>query len=228
LDQLDSAFGPRAGRTQPIEGCLHCFTPSALDVLSGPVDCIDGADLVRALSKWGGTLDASVAWMRWVAPRLLRGVVEGTQADGELVAARLHAAGWAEWPDPEHQAVEALCVAWWRAVLSGGIDGASAVTALSFLVPLTGAVVPWLEIWSATPGRFADQQAGELWREWGYPVLDDELRVAIYAEGPNIAPDLAAWFRRGGARRALAAGGLDELSAWSLAQLPLPAEERWR
>jgi hypothetical protein len=230
LDEVDRAFGPRTGRTAPVDGCRgHCFTDAELDELSGPVAEISEWTLFHAVSSWGNTLDGSVEWLRWVTPRLLRAMFTAdTQlVDDEMLAVRLAAAGWRDWPGAERQAMEALCTAFWRAVLTGPADEWSASAALCFLVPLTGEIASWLRIWSGTPGRSADVQVAELWQQWDQDILSGELDVAVYQKGPNIAPELADWLLDHGMRR-LAEGDLDELKAWSLAQLPLPPEERWR
>ncbi|MEY9928422.1 hypothetical protein ABH926_003061 [Catenulispora sp. GP43] len=228
LDGIDRAFGPRTGRTAPVDGCRHCYTEEELARLSGPAGQIAEAELFDAVFSWGNTLDDSVAWLRWVTPRLMRDMMEtGQLLDDEMVAVRLHKAEWREWPPAERQAIETLCSAWWRTALAGPVDEWPVTGALAFLVPLTREIAPWLEIWTRTPGRSADLQVAELWREWGQQILAGELDISVYVDGPNIAPDLADWLLRHGAAR-LADGDLDELSAWSLAQLPLPAEERWR
>jgi hypothetical protein len=228
LDEVDRAFGRRTGRTAAVDGCRRCcFTGAELDALSGPVAAIGDPALFHAVFSWGNTLDRSVEWLRWVTPRLLRGMAEGQLIDDEMLACRLSAAGWREWPDAERDAIEALCAAYWRATLTNQAEECSATGALRFLVPLTGEIAPWLEIWSGTSGRGADLQIARLWREWGQDILAGELDVAVYAQGPNIAPELAAWLIGHGAPR-LAEGDLDELSAWSLAQLALPPEHRWR
>lgn len=229
LAGIDRAFGPRTGRTAPVDGCRRCcFTEAELAELSGPVGHIDDRNLFRAVTRWGGTLDDSVDWLRWVTPRLLRGMMENALLlDDQMIGVRLDKARWREWPAEERQAIEELCSAWWQQALTGPVDEWSVTGALEFLVPLTRETTPWLEIWTATPGRSADLHVAELWREWGRRILGGELDISVYAVGPNIAPDLADWLIRHGAAR-LADGDLDELSAWSLAQLPLPADERWR
>lgn len=228
LDQIDRAFGPRTGRTAPIDGCRHCFTEDELAELSGPPARIADANLFHAVFCWGGTLDDSVQWMRWLTPRLLRDMMaNGSLLDDQMIGVRLNKAGWQEWPDAERQAIETLCSAWWQVALTGPVDEWSATGALAFLVPLTREIAPWLRIWTQTPGRSADLQVAELWQEWNEQILAGELDISVYADGPDIAPELADWLIRYGAAR-LADGDLDELSAWSLAQLPLPADERWR
>jgi len=228
LDQIDRAFGPRIGRTAPVEACSHCFTEDELAELSGPPALISEDNLFHAVFSWGSTLDDSVAWLRWVTPRLMRDMVlDGRLLDDEMLGVRLNKAGWREWPESERQAIEALCSALWRLTLASPVDEWTVTGALAFLVPLTRDVEPWLRIWTETPGRPADLKVAELWREWGDRILAGELDISVYAEGPNIAPDLADWLLRHGTAR-VAEGDLDELAAWSLAQLPLPEEERWR
>jgi hypothetical protein len=90
-----------------------------------------------------------------------------------------------------------------------------------------GELVPWLTVWSATPGRPADLQVCALWQEWGQDLLAGQLDIGGYTPGANRAPDLAAWLVSHGAGR-LRDGDLDEVSAWSLAQLAVPLGERWR
>ena len=230
LDNIDRAFGPRTGRTAPVDGCRRCcFTEDQLAQLSGPVGQISDGELSHAVFSWGNTLDASVEWLRWVTPRLLRDMMEEGRLllDDQMIGVRLNKAGWREWPSRERQAIEALCLAWWQETLAGPVDGGPPSMALDFLVPLTREIFPWLEIWTATPGRAADLKVAALWKEWGDRILAGELDISVYADGPNIAPDLADWLLRHGAAR-LADGDLDEPAAWSLAQLPLPEEERWR
>ena len=228
LDQIDRAFGPRTGRTAPVDGCSHCYTEDELAELSGPPTLISDDNLFHAVFSWGGTLDDSVAWLRWVTPRLMRDMVlDGQLLDDEMLGVRLNKAGWREWPEAERQAIEALCSAWWRLTLASPADEWPVTGALAFLVPLTRDIGPRLRIWTETPGRSADLKVAELWREWGLRILAGELDISVYVDGPNIAPDLADWLIHHGAAR-VADGDLDELAAWSLAQLPLPVDERWR
>ncbi|WP_194895305.1 hypothetical protein [Catenulispora pinisilvae] len=76
LNEIDRAFGPRTGRTVPVDGCRHCFTEDELAELSGPVARISDGNLHHAMFSWGGTLDESVDWLRWVTPGLLRSMME--------------------------------------------------------------------------------------------------------------------------------------------------------
>ncbi|MEU8901008.1 hypothetical protein AB0C65_34440 [Nocardia sp. NPDC048505] len=223
LAELDRAFGVGVGRTAAIAGCSpHCFSAAELERLSGPLDRIPERELSRAVFKWGTTLDASVGWLRWVSPRLLRGVVEKS-SDAELVGCRMFVADWRSWP--EAAAIEGFCAGYWRAALSGA--GCSAVDALSFLVALTGAVEPWLRIWTEDAGPVADGHFRELWQRWAMEILGGELDVCVYRDGPNIAPALAAWVLAEAPAR-IRRGALDPGGEWLLAQLPLPPESRWR
>ncbi|GAB2678061.1 hypothetical protein GCM10027088_67000 [Nocardia goodfellowii] len=194
-----------------------------LERLSGPVEEIAERELLRAVWKWGSTFDGGGEWMRWVAPRLLRWVGEdGAWIDGELVGCRLFAAGWREWA--EAGVIEKFCEALWRETLAG--SDRSVPVVLSFLVSLTDAVEPWLDVWSRTSGAAADRHFRELWREWGQQLLGGRLEVCCYREGPNIAPVLADWVIAEAPRR-IRDGDLDEVSAWMLEQLPLPPDRRW-
>lgn len=228
LDQIDRAFGPRTGRTSPIDGCRHCFTEAELADLCGPPARIADSKLFHAVFRWGNTLDDSVQWMRWITPRLLRDMMQNAHLpDDELIGARLNKAGWQNWPPAERQAIETLCTAWWKTTLTSPVDEWSAPQALTFLVPLTRDLTPWLHTWTHTPGRPADLQIANLWHTWGQEILTGHLDISVYADGPNIAPALSTWLIHHATPR-LAPGDLDELATWSLAQLPLPENERWR
>ncbi|MEV6275453.1 hypothetical protein [Nocardia sp. NPDC051832] len=208
VGELERAFGGRAGRIGVVEGCSHCFSAGELERLSGAVDRISERELSRAVFKWGNTLDGSVEWMRWVAPRLLRGVAEGGSSfDPGLVGCRLFAAGWLEWP--EAGAIRAFCESYWREVLSD--PDYSVTRELCFLVPLADAVEPWLRIWSQVSGPVADRHFRELWQEWANEVLAGRLEVSCYREGPNIAPALADWIIAEAPKR-IRAGDLEDSS----------------
>ncbi|MFC9897355.1 hypothetical protein ACFVMC_27010 [Nocardia sp. NPDC127579] len=200
LTALDRAFGRRTGRTRPIEGCSHCFSAEELRRLSGPLDAIPDSELFHAVFSWGSTLDDSVPWLRWIAPRLLRAVAEGGSAlDPEMVGCRLYAARWRDWPEAE--AIRVFCETLWREALSDA-EGAPRLE-LCFLVPLTDTVEPWLAIWSQTSGAVADQHFRELWQAWGTAILAGRLDVCCYREGPNIAPVLRDWVLAESGHRAL-------------------------
>lgn len=114
LAALDRTF-VTTDRIGPIEACTHCFEPSDLTTLGGPVDQIPEALFTRALSRWGGTVDANPRyWRRWT-PRTLRALINGNLAmDEERLAQKFQEADWRNWPPHETAAVEAVLTAWLR------------------------------------------------------------------------------------------------------------------
>lgn len=226
---LGRAFGPRTDRIGPLPACADCFTTEEMDVLGGPVDEIPEQLLCYTVMSWSTTFEVSIPHWRRYAPRLLRGIVERTLAiDESWVARNFALSAWKQWPDDERRAVQELCEAWWADTLTCScVSDVTAATVLTFLVPLTGELTPWLEAWSRTEGENADLHLLDLWETWGYRLLEGSLDVSYSGEVPDISAELSAWLLAELPRRGLV-DGLYESAADRFLLLALPPDQRWR
>ena len=227
LAGLESAFGPRRDRIDPVEACDHCFDPGDLLVLAGPIQDIPDRLFSRAVSKWGTTTDANVPLWRRLAPRILQQLVERRlHIDETLIARKFGEADWQGWPAQERTAVTELCEAWFQAALTEP-HGPNAVDVLPFVAVMYRDLSHWLAVWSATPGERADEQFAVLASWWLPDLLNGELDLSFSGELPDVAAEMTAWLLVHAPTR-LRDGDLNTADAYRLTQLALPDDQRWR
>lgn len=108
----------RYPRPERVEGCRHCVTDNDhRDLLGAPLRELDAQRLRRfahkALNTWGGVDD-----LRHFLPRLLELALRG-EGDLHGLFAKLHQAGWTDWPEDEREALRACLSVWWEEGLTG-------------------------------------------------------------------------------------------------------------
>lgn len=227
LVQLERAFGPRRDRIETIDACTHCFGPEDLVVLAGPVADISDPLLSRAVSHWGTTMDANVLLWRRLTPRILRRIAEQSlHIDESLIARKFGDARWTDWIEPERLAVREFCEAWFQAALSTP-GGPNVIDVLPFIAVMYQSVGHWLQAWSATVGKRADEQFAHLTGWWMPDLLNGELDVSFSGDLPDIAAELTSWLLAEAPAR-LRDGDLSTDDAYCLTQLALPEDQRWR
>ncbi|MFJ4814623.1 hypothetical protein [Streptomyces sp. NPDC088801] len=191
LDALDRAFaseGPFA-----VTGCTHCYGDQDLAALSGPLDLI-ADDLLSAVaaevpSHW----DDFPRLYRRLAPRIVRLAVTGRlHVDENLIASRLVAAGWTTWDAPLTSALHEVWAAWWQAALHARPGPVSIREILSLITVATGALRPWLDIWTDTRTETADTQLAELVDDVLVEYEITELRMGFYDEY-DASAELLSW-----------------------------------
>ncbi|GAA2840239.1 hypothetical protein GCM10010441_75720 [Kitasatospora paracochleata] len=121
-----------------------------------------------------------------------RGTDPETDAVHGLVASRLLAADWRHWPAPERDALEGVWRAWWQSALHHHPAGQHITDVLETVSVGTGALAPWLAIWSATRTETADRHLADAldsWLRWGELA---DLHLGFYNE-LHATPELLPW-----------------------------------
>lgn len=227
LAGLDRAFGPRRGRIAPVDACTHCFDSEELAVLAGPVADIPERLFSHTIFSWGTTMDANVPLWRRLTPRILRQLADGTlHIDESFIARKFGEAGWRGWADDERHAVSEFCEAQFESALTAP-SGPNAITVLPFVGGMYNGITHWLQAWSATHGRRADEQLAHLASWWMPDLLSGSLDISFSGELPDIAQELTAWLLAEAPSR-LRGDDLSTEDAYCLSQLALPQAQRWR
>jgi hypothetical protein len=168
---LDAAFVAHP-IPETLVGCPHCH---------GDVRVADADPLTLALAV-GNTLGTPED-LRALTPWLLRRALTDDRVDLRTVLGRV-AENWADWSDPERDAVRDLVDAVWSALLDthpDALEGATAVAMLDGLAALGEPPERFLAIWEYKELSSADHHLAEL-------VVD-----AFY--GARVDPQVLAWAR---------------------------------
>ncbi|MFE9029503.1 hypothetical protein ACFYOA_25125 [Streptomyces iakyrus] len=191
LDALDRAFASE--KPFPVTGCTYCYGDEGLAELSGPLDLITD-DLLSSVaakvpSHWG---DFPRLYRR-LTPRIIRSAVTGRlHVDENLVASHLVAAEWTTWDAPLADALHDVWAAWWRATLHSRPGPVSVRQTLSLITVATGALRPWLDIWTATRTDAADAQLADFIDDVLVEYEITELRMGFYDEY-DASAELLSW-----------------------------------
>ncbi|MGE9695038.1 hypothetical protein [Streptomyces sp. NRRL F-5630] len=195
LDALDSAFA--AEPAFPVTGCTYCWADEHFAELSGPLAAISEETIL------GAAMEVSDHWSdfprlyRRLTPLFVRRAVLGGEhgVPADVVACRLRQAGCLEWAPGLTDALWAVGVAWWRAVLHGEAGDACTEEVLSVLTVASGTVRPWLGIWAATRTPCADALLAQYIDHLPYSLSD--LGDGWW-DGPRHDPrrEVAAWLLR--------------------------------
>jgi hypothetical protein len=142
-------------------GCERCYSADDLAALRGPDDLPDEL-VLRVLLGWDHRWINKSALLHRVTPQFLRLLVRGQVDSGAYndVAELLWDAGWTTWP--EHDAVRAVLMAWWRDSLD--------YPKLQLLIPASHEVMPWVREFECDPAALPD-----LIEEWCHDLLWGEL-----------------------------------------------------
>ncbi|WP_146258944.1 hypothetical protein [Streptomyces tateyamensis] len=193
LDALDAAFAPLSESPIAVGGCGYCYADADLEALAGPA-CLVPEKLiasvaVESIDHW----DQFAALYRRLTPQIVRLLVTGRlHVDHGLVASRLLAAGWRDWPAPEQQALERVWEAWWRSTLHEHPGTGQVTEVLEAVSVSTGSLSPWLAVWADTRTEAADQHLGAALDQWLTGRELPELRFGFYDE-LLVGTDLVGW-----------------------------------
>ncbi|MFJ5925052.1 hypothetical protein ACIQF6_20855 [Kitasatospora sp. NPDC092948] len=206
LDALDTA-GRSSQPGPPVHACEHCWSDRDFALLAGPATLLPNGLLHSAAAKTPASWDDFPTLYRRLAPRILRQLTTGRLAvDGPLIASRLLAADWREWPHAGQ--VADVLDAWWSAALDRPAPTPDVPEVLETVATATGTLAPWLHTWANTPTRTADRHLADTvegWLRWGeLPGLTfgfyQELQVGaeltkwLLALPPGrIGPDRRYW-----------------------------------
>ncbi|MFB7473594.1 hypothetical protein [Kitasatospora sp. NPDC056184] len=193
LDALDAAFAPLSETPFTVGGCTSCYTGADLEALAGPVHGVPDELVPSVAAEVADHWDDFAALYRRMTPRIVRLLVTGRlHVDHGLVASRLLAAGWQDWPAPERRALERVWGAWWRSTLHAypAVDSVTAV--LEAVSVSTGSLAPWLAVWAGTRTEAADRHLDDALDEWLVEWGIADLRLGFYDELP-AGPELVSW-----------------------------------
>ncbi|AUG81198.1 hypothetical protein CFP65_6548 [Kitasatospora sp. MMS16-BH015] len=198
LDALDSAFAPLLAEPSPtVGGCTHCYADADLAALAGPAQVVPDR-LISSVARMSvDHWDDFASLYRRMTPRIVRLLATGRlHLDHGLIASRLLAAHWREWPAPERQALEQVWDDWWRSTLHAypATDPATAV--LETVAVSTGILTPWLAIWAETRTEAADRHLDDALDHWIGHWPEERrlagLRLGFYDE-LLVGPELVDW-----------------------------------
>ncbi|MGW3413943.1 hypothetical protein [Streptomyces sp. NPDC000888] len=191
LATLDAAFAPLSERPFPVGGCTYCYAETDLEALAGPVQQVPERLISSVAYKTPGHWDDFPGLYRRLTPRIVRLLI-ADQLDHGLVASRLLAAGWRDWPAPERTAVEEVWHAWWRSALHTYPSAGYITYVLETLSVTAGTLAPWLAIWAETRTESADLHLSDALDDW---LIEDDLadlHLGFYDE-LHATPQLLPW-----------------------------------
>ncbi|MEV6011968.1 hypothetical protein AB0M29_34795 [Streptomyces sp. NPDC051976] len=191
LDNLDAVFAPLAGLPVAVGGCTHCYAESDLEALAGPVHEVPDALISSVAHKVVDHWDDFPGLYRRLTPRIVRLLV-ADELDHGLVASRLLAAGWRDWPAAERMALEEVWHAWWRSALHSPAGGAHITEVLEALSVTAGTLVPWLAVWAETRTEAADRHLADALGYWLFEDGLADLRLG-FCDELHAPPQLLPW-----------------------------------
>ncbi|MBV1938947.1 hypothetical protein KUF83_20655 [Streptomyces sp. BV286] len=191
LDALDTAFAPLVDQPFAAGGCGHCYPEDDLAVLAGPPHLVPEDLVASVAARSAGHWDDFPTLYRRLTPRIVRLLVTGRlHVDHGLVASRLVAARWRDWPGPEREALEEVWRGWWRATLH---EYPGPVTDVLETVAVSGGTLgPWLTVWADTRTESADRHLRDAVDGWLFEEQLADLRLGFYTELP-ASPELLPW-----------------------------------
>ncbi|MEU0169981.1 hypothetical protein ABZ214_31810 [Streptomyces iakyrus] len=191
LDALDRAFASE--RPFPVIGCTYCYGAEDLAALSGRLDLISDGLLCAVAAEVPSHWDDFPRLYRRLTPRIIRSAVTGRlHVDENLIASRLVAAEWTTWDAPLAGALHDVWAAWWRATLHSRPGPVSVRQTLSLITVATGALRPWLDIWTATRTDAADAQLAHFIDDVLVEYEITELHMGFYDEY-DASAELLSW-----------------------------------
>ncbi|RLU78201.1 hypothetical protein CTZ27_37875 [Streptomyces griseocarneus] len=193
LDALDAAFAPFIAQPFTPGGCTYCYTEEDFAALAGHPD--QAPERLVGLVAFEGPdhWDDFRGQYRRMTPRIVRLLVAGNhRVIPEMVASRLVAAGWRDWPRREREALEEVWHAWWWSVLHDYPGAALACEALEVISLCMGTLEPWLTVWAGTRTEAADQFLSEAVDSWLFEWSFADLEFGFHGE-LKATPQLLPW-----------------------------------
>ncbi|MZF84701.1 hypothetical protein [Streptomyces sp. SID5643] len=191
LDALDRAFASE--EPFPVAGCTYCYGDEGLAELSGPLDLISDDLLCAVAAKVPSHWDDFPRLYRRLTPRIIRSAVTGRlHVDENIIGSRLAEAEWTTWDAPLAGALHDVWAAWWRATLDSRPGPVSVRDTLSLITVATGALRPWLDIWTATRTDAADAQLAHFIDDVLVEYEITELHMGCYDEY-DASAELLSW-----------------------------------
>ncbi|MFF1482238.1 hypothetical protein ACFVYD_32595 [Streptomyces sp. NPDC058301] len=191
LDALDAAFAPHAEPSVPVGGCTHCYTDADLEALAGPVQQVPEDLIYSVAHKTPDHWDDFPGLYRRLTPRIVR-LLTADRLDHALVASRLLAADWRNWPAPERTALDRVWQAWWRAALHTHPSTGHIADILEILAVITGTPAPWLAVWAQTRTKASDLHLSDALDRWLIEGELADLHLGFYDE-LHATPALLPW-----------------------------------
>jgi hypothetical protein len=193
LNTLDAAFAPLAERPFTVGGCTHCYSQADLDALAGPMDRVPEDLIPHVAAEATDHWDDFPALYRRMTPWIVRFLATGRlHVDHGLIASRLLAAGWRDWPPIEQEALEKVWHAWWRSALHEYPGTDRVVSVLETISVSTGTLAPWLDIWAETRTEAADTHLRDAVHRWLLKGKLADLYLGFYDE-LHATPELLPW-----------------------------------
>ncbi|MFD5425193.1 hypothetical protein [Streptomyces sp. NPDC127084] len=191
LDVLDATFAPLAESPVRVGGCTYCYPEADLETLAGPVHEVPDQLVSSFAHETPDHWDDFRGLYRRLAPRIIRLLI-ADELDHSLVASRLRAAGWRDWPTPERTAMEETWHAWWRSVLHTHPSTGHITDVLETLSVTAGSLAPWLAIWAESRTETADLHLGDALDHWLIEGELADLHLGFYEE-THATPELLPW-----------------------------------
>ncbi|MEV6979117.1 hypothetical protein [Kitasatospora sp. NPDC093806] len=208
LDALDAAFASVVSAPITVGGCTYCYAESDLAALAGPVERVPEGLLASVAAKSSDHWEDFPALYRRMTPRIVRLLVtDRLHVDHGLIASRLLAAGWQDWPASQRGALEQVWHAWWRSALHEYPGTAYVLGVLETVAVSTGALAPWLTAWAGARTEAADRHLDDALDDWLFEGQLGGLWLGFYRE-LDAGAELLPWLlsleadRIGAARRA--------------------------
>ncbi|MFD7170092.1 hypothetical protein [Streptomyces violascens] len=154
-------------------GCGRCFDEGEVELLRTPGVPLP-ADLVRRVAQkdpfhW----DDQPAIIRRALPQLVVMLAEG-EAESDLMARGLAAAGWSRWPREQAGAVTGFLDAWWTQTLRTKSPPVSACVVFESCVIASSSVAPWLARWEEETGPVARRHLADSLDWWREELTSDD------------------------------------------------------
>ncbi|WP_329395478.1 hypothetical protein [Streptomyces melanogenes] len=191
LDALDTAFAPLAELPVQVGGCTYCYAEADLEALAGPVYALSEHLLTSVAHESPDHWDDFPGLYRRLVPRIVRLLV-ADELDHSLVASRLLAAAWRDWPAGERRALEAVWHAWWRSALDTDPGVGRIADVLETLSVTAGTLSSWLAVWGETRTETADRHLHDMLDRWLFEDQLADLHLGFYGE-LHATEQLLSW-----------------------------------
>ncbi|MEU2135225.1 hypothetical protein [Streptomyces sp. NPDC018352] len=189
MARVATTFGDMTAQADEAD-CGRCFDEDEVELLRTPGVLLP-TDLVRRVAQkdpfhW----DDQPAIIRRVLPQLVVVLSEG-EAESDLMARGLAAAGWSRWPREQVGAVAGFLDAWWTQTLRTESPPISACVVFECCVTASSSVTPWLARWEAEVGPVARRHLADSLGWWREELTSDDSPFTWW--WGTEAEEQAAW-----------------------------------